>query len=678
VTLRGLIVAALAAVLLSGCAARLARPIDDRPIVRRIKIDGNSRPNPDGEIKKALRQRSTSFLHFTPLSPLYPRYYLEGLDWHDDRTRIANWYALRGYLDARVLGSQLSPWGRKRPDGTREFVNITHEVEEGEPSLVREVRIEFVGDTGRADPAALRRALVHGFPVVKGETFRMSAVEAGDRAIRRKLQNDGHARVAVEYVVDAYPEEHAVDVGYTVVPGPTAVFGEVTLDGLEDDLRRYVERHIRIEPDTPFSAEAVRKTQQGIYGMGLFALVTVTPQLDGEHDKNEQGEERIPVAIVLQEAKPGTREFGFGVGFQVGEVNTYGSIQVTHLNLFRRLVRAELGARAGFTFLSEADFGPIVNVRPEIVVPDFPARTLTFHTGVELDLGVEVAYWLASVEFDIGLTWAPVKPLKFDLSFELGYFDLINDDRLAALESVIAELGFTDSYLLYAFRQSLILDLRDEPLRASKGLYLGLSAAESGLVDGFAFVKLDGDVRGYIPLGTPHAVLALRANASGIVELRDDVDVPISERVFVGGDGSVRGWRLKYASPRVQDTNCIAENKRRDCVVPIGGNFGMSGSVELRGNPWGGLWVAGFFDFGRAWSKLGDVEIGTLFNPTTGMQVGIGGGVRYDTVVGRLRLDLAFHPHDWTDPIFRKSRYWNDQWQEPPVLSLHFGIGESF
>jgi outer membrane protein assembly factor BamA len=302
----------------------------------------------------------------------------------------------------------------------------------------------------------------------------------------------------------------------------------------------------------------------------------------------------------------------------------------------------------------------------------------TFHTGVELDLGVEVAYWLGSVEFDIGLTWAPVNPFKFDVSFEVGYFDLFNDDRLAALDAVVAELGFTDQYLLYTIRQSAILDLRDQPLRAGKGLYLGLGAQQSGLASGFAFIRLDGDLRGYVPLGTPHAVLALRANTSGIIQLDPDVDVPISERIFAGGDGSVRGWRLKYASPRVQDTNCIDQDRRRDCIVPIGGNFGLSGTVELRGNPWGGLWIAGFVDFGRAWSRLSDVAISELFDPTTGLQLGIGGGVRFDTVVGRLRLDLAAHPHDWTDPVFRKSRFWNNKWREAPVLSLHFGIGESF
>ena len=133
------------AVLASGCASRMARPMDERAIVRKVRVDGNSRGHPDAEIRKVLRQRQTSFLHFTPLSPLFPRYYLEGLDWHDDRTRIANWYAERGWFDARVVGSQLQPWGRKLADGGREFVNVIHEVSEGEPSVVRSVssRLRF-------------------------------------------------------------------------------------------------------------------------------------------------------------------------------------------------------------------------------------------------------------------------------------------------------------------------------------------------------------------------------------------------------------------------------------------------------------------------------------------------------------------------------------------------------
>ena len=154
--------------LLGGCTARLARPIDDRPIVRKIVLEGTSRANPKVELKKVLRQRSTSFLHFTPLAPLYPRYYLEGLDWHDDRTRIANWYALRGYLDAKVLATQLKPWGRKRPDGSREFVDIVHTIEEGEPSLLRGVGLELVGDMGPEDPVELRRALGAKMNNVKG------------------------------------------------------------------------------------------------------------------------------------------------------------------------------------------------------------------------------------------------------------------------------------------------------------------------------------------------------------------------------------------------------------------------------------------------------------------------------------------------------------------------------
>ena len=447
---------------------------------------------------------------------------------------------------------------------------------------------------------------------------------------------------------------------------------------LEEDLRRYVVRHIKIKPDAPYSAEEIRKTQQAIYAMGLFSLVTVTPELTSEHPENAAGDERIPVRIALQEARPGRREWGFGVGYQRGEFSTYGSFDIAHLNLFRRLVRAELAAKAGFTVLSEADFGPLLRVRPELLIPDFPVRTLTLHAGVELDLSVEVGYWLGSVGVDVGWTWAPIKGLKVDISFELGTFDVFRDDRLAAAAAANTAMAYEDLYLLFALKETLILDLRDKPLAASKGLYLGLGATESGVAGAFGYLRLDGDVRGYVPLGSPQLVLAMHAKVSGIVQPNKDYEVPIADRVFVGGDGSVRGWRIKRAGPQVQDETCVTEAKVSDCTLPLGGNFGLAGSFELRGNVWGGLWVAGFLDFGRAWAEASDIRAAELFDPRAGMQLGIGGGIRFDTVVGRLRLDVAAHPHEWTDPEFRTSRYWKDQWREPPVWSVHFGIGESF
>ena len=155
--------------------------------------------------------------------------------------------------------------------------------------------------------------------------------------------------------------------------------------------------------------------------------------------------------------------------------------------------------------------------------------------------------------------------------------------------------------------------------------------------------------------------------------------MPVSEAVYTGGDGSVRGWKPKYLGPRSREAGC----DRADCIVPTGGRFGAAGSIELRGNIIGGLWIAGFSDIGRTWPEPGTITDADRF--FTDLQPSFGGGFRFDTPIGRLRLDAAVHPPELTDPVFLQpwDQIWNGDtasWDKgiPDVWNIHFGIGESF
>jgi len=104
----------------------------------------------------------------------------------------------------------------------------------------------------------------------------------------------------------------------------------------------------------------------------------------------------------------------------------------------------------------------------------------------------------------------------------------------------------------------------------------------------------------------------------------------------------------------------------------------MYGSLELRGNPGAGLWLAVFADFGWVWEDVDEFKALGLV-PPDGLQFSVGGGVRYDTPIGRLRLDLAVHPREWTYSGFQDQTWIHQDTQRGPSFwNLHFGIGESF
>ena len=680
----------------TGCASRMAQARKDVPTVLAVQINGN-KAFVDSAIRTGLAQRPTPVLHFFPLTALFvPRFYLEGTDWQDDRTRIANFYAVRGYFDARVVFSQVVPRGKsRRPNGEPLFVKVVHTVAEGPASELRTIILEGV-------EGELLGLLEEVSPLELGERFTVEDVDGAEAALLAALHDRGYATATVTTVIDAYPEERAVDVTFTIVPGPVAVFGEVQIRGLDKVAERYVRRHVDVESGADWDGSLVRKMQRSIYGMGVFTMVTVTPDLSGEHGVDDSGRAIVPIDIVLRERKPRSIEYSPGFAWDIqGFTLQPGDVTFGHINLARRLIQATANLKGGYRYLSPSDHFPTAAVALELKWPDFPLRRFNVRAGVEIELGVEKGYKYWTPSATAGIGWAPLKPLKLDLSYNLAFFDLFEAHigAIPVLPSECPEVGklpgqctppsdvlspeFPDNYLLSYFRQSVVLDLRDNPLAADQGFLAQLSVDEAfpfgrladGALRGFRYIKLAGELRAFIPIVPERIVLGLRAGGEHLQTWGDEHELPVSERVYLGGDGTVRGWKARYLGPRGLEADCT----RGDCIVPLGARTGVSGSIELRARPFGGLWIAGFADAGRTWGDgstdtlTKDAELQALEDALyggDGLQFSVGGGLRYDIAIGRVRLDFAARIRKWpTEFIGLQERFpWN----------IHFNLGESF
>jgi outer membrane protein insertion porin family len=69
--------------------------------------------------------------------------------------------------------------------------------------------------------------------------------------------------------------------------------------------------------------------------------------------------------------------------------------------------------------------------------------------------------------------------------------------------------------------------------------------------------------------------------------------------------------------------------------VPIGGNGLVIFNAELRAPVTGGLGVVGFLDTGNVFAHASDLTFGQL-------RSAVGGGIRYKSPFGPIRLDLGF------------------------------------
>jgi outer membrane protein insertion porin family len=170
---------------------------------------------------------------------------------------------------------------------------------------------------------------------------------------------------------------------------------------------------------------------------------------------------------------------------------------------------------------------------------------------------------------------------------------------------------------------SLFLDAKltrtDDPLDPTDGYILSANGESAGLWGDVAFNKFEGEGELYFRLGQDamerYHLLSLRAAAGWMKESGDSTDVPVYERFFVGGSGSLRGFEFRGVGPH--------ENGE-----PVGGKAYWTAAVEygfpLVGVPTPGepsLRGVAFVDAGSLASDWSDSEI-------TDARVAVGAGIR--------------------------------------------------
>ena len=128
-------------------------------------------------------------------------------------------------------------------------------------------------------------------------------------------------------------------------------------------------------------------------------------------------------------------------------------------------------------------------------------------------------------------------------------------------------------------------------------------------------------------------------------------DLPASERFFAGGDTTIRGFALdSVGSPETITANGF----------PTGGNAVLIMNGELRAAVWRDLGAAVFIDGGNVFRRVTDFDASQL-------RGSVGFGLRYDSPIGPVRVDLGFK---------LDRRVIAGQLEKR--TALHFSIGQAF
>jgi len=636
----------VSALLAAGCAGKERRRAEPPgPLVRDVQVAGTEAVE-EAELVEYLNLRPTSVFSLGTRS-----YYVPGLE-AVDRRRVKEVYAANGHYDAEVESFEVEV-RRKTKQVRRQRAYVRIAVDEGVGTAIRKVRIVWVEPVhADVDRAAVRKQVTE--ESAAGTSFGVVKIRATAQAIEDRLAQEGfpYARVTEQARVDR--RRHLADVEYRVDPGPRKRVTSLELEGLSRVPEDLVRREIEFAEGSSYSPGLMRDLERKVYGMGVFAAVTVEPA------PRTEGPE-LTVRIRVQESKMQRIRLGGGLGVDPVRWDQYATAVYRHDNLFRRLYRFTARAKAGYAELpalyDPQQHGPIGVLDLELRKKGLLERKLVWTESPRFELGLWDGYQFYSVDNRIGVSRFFTRYFELGLSYNNRFVDLFNISPTLDRNRTVLGLDFRDPYVLAYVQLSPTLHLTDDILQPHNGVRLSADydLASTYLGGQFDYHKIVPDLRAYWrPLD--RLQLAARARVGLIFPYGRNPGAPIDLKFYLGGAADVRGWGLRRLSPRIE----LCQPGGEVCDdVPTGGKSMLHGSFETRVRTWKALWFAAFLD-------TGDVrdEIATLVPRT--LMVSTGGGARYESEVGTFRLDVGVQLNE--DPRFPEPRPW----------AIHFGIGEAF
>jgi len=202
---------------------------------------------------------------------------------------------------------------------------------------------------------------------------------------------------------------------------------------------------------------------------------------------------------------------------------------------------------------------------------------------------------------------------------------------------------------------SLVRDTRENPLNARRGEFLSLNLDYGPRAFGsdVSFSKAYLQAFFTRPL-SPSLTWAQGYRIGAARGLAQDLFVaterfrPVStERFRAGGANSIRGFATDSLGPRAT----LSDGR----VIAAGGEAVLILNQELRFHHGTGMGAAVFYDGGNVFEKASDLGLR--------LRHAVGFGLRYDSIVGLLRVDLAF-------PLQRRAGERSYQ--------VFFGLGQAF
>ncbi|MEA3370961.1 MAG: outer membrane protein assembly factor BamA, partial [Campylobacterota bacterium] len=438
-------------------------------------------------------------------------------DMEYDNLRIRDFYMQHGYLDAKVE----QPFVRVNFDSYT--ADMSYQVEEGDAYTISGVSIH------QAQNVIEDEKIKEMISLKSGEVFNIKTFRDDSQKIKTLIADLSYAFVQVVPDLKKNKEDKTVEVVFKVNPGTKVKIRNVVISGNTRTLDRIIRRELYLGPGDMYSLTDLTDSRNSLGRLGFFEGNTI--------EEKRIDNSNMDLVVKVKEAPTGNVQIGGGYGSYGGILISLGvndrNIWGSGINMGVKAEKSETTRNYSFNIsnsrLNDSDFSGNFSIYHSTY--EYNDYT-TLSDGVTLGVGHRFSRHITGY---MGYGYSK-NEYEFGEDFNQTYYDSIGSNYFEEYDksgvTISAKWDDTDDY--YLPRKGFTLSQSFEKT--------GLSADANYFKSRTNFGKFIG-LEEYIGFD---AIFRYKARFNAVI---DNGYIPLAEKFYMGGIGSVRGYESYSLSP---------------------------------------------------------------------------------------------------------------------------------
>ncbi len=457
-----------------------------------------------------------------------------------DNLRIRDYYMQFGYLDAKVN----PPFVRVNFDSYT--ADMSYQIAEGDSYTISKVSVyqtqHVIEDENLTKLLSLK----------VGDTFNIKKFREDSQKIKTAIGDLSYAFVQVIPDLKKNKKEKTVEVIFKVTPGDKVRIRNVLISGNTRTLDRLIRRELYLGPQDMYSLTDLKDSRNALGRLGFFEGNTIEEKRVDNHT--------MDLIVKVKETPTGNIQLGGGYGSYGGLLLSVG---VNDRNIWGSGIN--VGVKAEKSQTTQNYSFNISN--PRLNDSDFSGNFSIYHSVYEYN-----DYSVASDGVSVGAGHR----FSRHISGYMGYGYSGNSYSFSStIDTTLIDTYYFEDYTKSSVTLSVNWDNTDDYYLPREGFILSQSFEKSGLGAQANFLKSRTKFAKYYGLDDIvgfDAIFRYKARYNAVI---NNGYIPLAEKFYMGGIGSVRGYESYSLSPTISDTNAV------DGIRRVGGTQTFSNNFEL-------------------------------------------------------------------------------------------------